>query len=84
LKIEAVSKDEGLHGGPEVWFHVFSNEVLDWPRIEKKLTDEQRALLAGLGLNKQLHYYPHNPLPEEIEEHGFSFEEFWVWRKARA
>jgi hypothetical protein len=79
LKIDAISKDRGLHGGREVWFHVFSDEVLDWPRIEKNLSDEQRALLVGLG-NRQLHYYPHNPLPEEIEEHGWHFEEFWVWR----
>lgn len=84
MKIEAAHKDQGLHGGPEVWFHVFSHEVQDWPRIEKNLTDDQRALLTGLGAGRQLHYYPHNPLPDEIEEHGFHFEEFWVWRKATA
>ena len=83
VKIDAVSKDQGLHGGREVWFHVFSNEVLDWPTVEKNLSDEQRADLVALGLNRKLHYYPHNPLPEEIEDHGYSFEEFWVWSEKR-
>lgn len=80
MKIEAITKDQGLHGGREVWFHVFSHEVLDWPRIEEKLTEAQYALLSSLGA-RELHYYPHNPLPEEVEEHGFPLEEFWVWRK---
>lgn len=82
MKIEAVHKDQdaSLHGGREVWFHVFSNDVLDWPTIEKNLSESQRVLLMGLGDQRQLHYYPHNPLPEEVEEHGYSFEEFWVWR----
>jgi hypothetical protein len=86
VKIEAVTKDQdtSLHGTREVWFHVFSHEVLDWPTIEKNLSESQRSLLMGLGMNKQLHYYPHNPLPEEVEEHGYSFEEFWVWRSTSA
>lgn len=82
MKIEAVSKDQGLHGGREVWFHVFSQDVLDWPTIERNLSESQRAQLMDLG-DRQLDYYPHNPLPEEVEEHGYPFEEFWVWSKKR-
>lgn len=82
MKIETISKSTGLNGGPEVWVHVFSNDVLDWPRIEKALTDEQRAQLEALG-PRALSYYPHTAVQEEREEHGFSFEDFFVWRSTK-
>lgn len=87
VKIETVSKTQGLNGGPEVWVHVFSNETLDWPRIEALLSDNQKVALAALG-PKTLSYFPHNPTAEEKAEHGFLFDEFWVWastnRKVKA
>ena len=82
MKIEAVSKDQGLHGGREVWFHVFSHEVYDWPSIEKLLSDEQRRQLDDLG-PRTLSYYPHSPLPEEREEHGYLCEDFFVWSSTK-
>lgn len=81
MKIEMTSKTAGLNGGPEVWVRVFSNEVLDWPRVEKLLSEEQASDLAALG-PKKLSYFPHTTTAEERAEHGYSFEEFWVWAKA--
>lgn len=78
MKIEATSKAKGLNGGPEVWFHVYSHEAMDWPSVEKNLDDGQRAMLENLG-KRTLAYFPHDPTSEEREEHGFLCEDFWVW-----
>lgn len=80
MKIEVSSKGPGtsLSGKSEVWVHVFANEMHDWPSIEKKLSDEQRAMLDGLG-RRTLAYFPHNPLPEEREEHGYLCDDWFVW-----
>lgn len=78
MKIEAVSKSSGLGGGREVWFRVYSNEVLDWPSVEAKLNDGQRAMLENLG-KRTLAYFPHSPTSEEREEHGYLVDDWWVW-----
>ena len=78
MKIETVSKAQGLNGGPEVWVCVFANEMLDWSRIEAMLSDDDKVALSALG-PKKLSYYPHIPTAEERAEHGYSFEDFWVW-----
>ena len=83
MKIEAVSKASGLNGGREVWVRVLSNEVHDWPSVAKKMGGPQAAMLDALGIGRALSYFPHNPTGEEREEHGYSFEEFWVWRAAK-
>lgn len=79
MKIEAIGKSSGLHGGREVWVHVFSNEVMDWPSVEAKLDAGQLAMLENLGDKRTLSYYPHSPDADEREEHGYPFEDFWVW-----
>lgn len=78
MNIEAVSKGSGLNGGREVWVHVYSDEVHDWPSIEAKLDDGQRAMLENLG-KRSLSYFPHSPTGEEREEHGYRFEDWFVW-----
>lgn len=81
MKIEAVSKASGLNGGREVWVRVLSNEVLDWPSVERRLDEEQLAMLADLG-KKAMSYFPHSPIPEERDEHGYLCDDFWVWAAA--
>lgn len=80
MKIETSSKSKALSlsGKREVWVQVFSNEMHDWPSIQAKLSDAQRATLDALG-PKVLSYFPHSPTAEEREEHGYSFEDFFVW-----
>lgn len=72
------SGDISLSGKPEVWVHVFSNEMHDWPSIEAKLSGAQRVILNDLG-KRTMAYFPHTPNSDEREEHGFMFEDFWVW-----
>lgn len=81
MQIEAVSKssDTSLSGKREVWFRVFSSEVLDWPSIQAKLSQEQADMLATLGVSKQLAYFPHTVTAAEREDHGYDYDEFWVW-----
>jgi hypothetical protein len=85
VRIEAVSKssDLSLNGGQEVWVRVLSNEMQDWPSVEKKLSEAQGAMLTDLGPQKSLAYYPHVPTAEERGEHGYSFEDHWVWTATR-
>ena len=85
VKIEAVSKSEdvSLSGKREVWVHVFANEVHDWPGVEAKLSGPQRSMLNGLGTHRAVSYFPHSPDSSEREEHGYSFEDFWVWRAGK-
>lgn len=78
MRIEAVAQASGLNGGPEVWVHVYSDEVLDWPRVEAKLNAGQAAMLESLG-RRTLRYFPHTTTADEREEHGYTFEDFWVW-----
>lgn len=80
MRIEAEAKTSGLNGGAEVWFRVLSNEVHDWPSIEKKLSGPQRVMLNSLGLKRTLSYFPHRPTAEERSEHSFSFEDWFVWQ----
>lgn len=82
VKIEAINKTTGLNGGREVWFHVFSNEVMDWPSVEAQLDDGQRAILENLG-KRTLAYFPHDPTSEEREEHGYLCDDWWVWSAVR-
>lgn len=84
MRIEAVSKssDLSLSGKPEVWVHVFSNEMHDWPSIEKKLSATQRAILNDLG-RRTMAYFPHSPTPAEREEHDYMFEDWFVWAGAK-
>jgi hypothetical protein len=81
MRIEAVSKSGGLSlsGKREVWVRVLSNEVHDWSRVQDKLNAEQAAMLDALGIGRKLAYYPHSPIPEEREEHGYNVDDHWVW-----
>lgn len=78
VQIEATNKYKGLNGGREVWIRVYSDEVLDWPSVEAKLTQGQMDMLNHLG-RRTLSYFPHSPTREEREEHGYAFEDHWVW-----
>lgn len=82
MRIEVSEQQSGLNGGQEVWVQVLSNEVKDWPTIETMLSDEQKAILKGLGNRKLARYIPHHPTAEEREEHGQSFEDWFVWERA--
>jgi hypothetical protein len=85
VRIEAVAKSGGLSlsGKPEVWVQVFANEMHDWPSVEAKLSEAQRAELDALGDKRTMRYFPHSPSAEEREEHGYSFEDHWVWAAAK-
>ena len=85
MRIEAVSKSTGvsLSGKREVWVRVLSNEVYDWGRVQAKLSADQAAMLEGLGLGRKLSYFPHSPVPEEREDHGYNVDDFWVWSAAK-
>lgn len=78
MKIEVAQQAEGLNGGAEVWVHVFANEVHDWPSIEAKLNATQRAILNSLG-PRSMSYFPHMPDTDEQGEHGYMFEDWFVW-----
>lgn len=81
MRIEAASKSEtvSLSGKREVWVRVLSNEVYDWPSVQEKLDADQAAMLEGLGLGRKLSYFPHSPVTEEREDHGYNVDDFWVW-----
>ena len=85
MRIEASSKSEAvsLSGRREVWVHVLSNEVHDWSRVQDKLSADQAAMLDALGGGRKLSYYPHSPIPEEREEHGYNCDDWWVWSAAK-
>lgn len=87
VQIETTNKYVGLNGGREVWVRVYSDEVLDWPKVEARLSQGQRDMLDHLG-RRTVSYFPHHPTAEEQAEHGHIFEDWWVWaatskRKAR-
>lgn len=78
VQIEATNKYKGLNGGREVWVRVYSDEVLDWPSVEAKLTQGQMDMLEHLG-RRTVQYFPHSPVPEERQDHGYMCDDFWVW-----
>ena len=78
LSIEVSVQPEGLHGGPEVWIKVLSNSMVDWPSVEAKLTEGQKEILKPTT-RQPLDYYPHLVTAEEKAEHGFSYEDWWVF-----
>lgn len=85
MRIEAMSKSAavGLSGKREVWVHVLSNEVYDWPRVQDKLSADQAAMLDALGAGRKLSYYPHSPTRHEFEDHGYNVDDWWVWSAAK-
>jgi len=76
VRIEVTKQPEGLCGGPEVWVRVLSTEVLDWPRIESKLGEEDIQAIKGKSL---LRYLPHHVTEEERVDHAYSFEDWFIW-----
>lgn len=76
MRIEVTQNPDGLHGGPEVWVRVLSSEVLDWPRIEAKLGEDDHQALRGKSL---LRYIPHHVTEGERMEHGFMVEDWWIF-----
>lgn len=77
VEIEVFDKQEGLHGGPEVWVRVMCNEVADWPTILRKIGGQAR-LEETLKMPRLKQHYPHFPSPDERLEHGFTMEEWWI------
>lgn len=75
-------QEAGLNGGREVWVRVLSNEVLDFPRVEKEMSAQDRSTLNSINPRKLLNYFPHLVTPEEKVDHGFSFEDWWCWGSA--
>lgn len=67
----------------EVWVRVRSHGVVDWPRVEAALDDTQRRTLNGINPRELKQYYPHHVSPDERAEHGYKYEEFWVFTSMR-
>lgn len=80
MRIEVFEQQDGLYGGREVWVRVLSNEAHDWRSVEEKLSDEQRVVLNDLG-TRTMRYYPFTPTAEDKADHGYVFEDMWVWGK---
>jgi hypothetical protein len=78
--IEVFDQNEGLHGDHEVWVKVLSNTVADWPEVKKRLTDAQEAVMKGTS-SLPFKYYVHMVTPEEKAEHGYSFEDWWIFKQ---
>ncbi|HKN44253.1 MAG TPA: hypothetical protein VJW23_10035 [Propionibacteriaceae bacterium] len=76
--IEVSVQPEGLHDGPEVWVKVLSHSMIDWPSVLERLTDAQKEVLQP-GARRPIDYYPHLVTAEEKAEHGFSYEDWWVF-----
>lgn len=77
-QIEVTAQPEGLHGGPEVWVRVLSNSVVDWPEVERSLTEAQKEVLKPTA-RRPIDYYPHLVTAEETAEHGMSYEDWWIF-----
>lgn len=78
IKVTAKHGDGLFEGVEEVWVRVRMSTIVDWPTVEKALSDEDRSTLNALG-SRQLHYYPHHMTDEERAESGHRFEEWYVW-----
>ena len=77
MQIELFEQAEGLHGGKEVWVKVLSNEVMDLLDVKSKLTKEQHEAIAHPA--RLSGYHPHLVTDEERTDHGYRFEDWFIW-----
>jgi hypothetical protein len=84
MQVEVFEQTAGLHGGKEVWVKALSNEVVDWPTVRAKLDDRHTDVIDRCvdhndqrGMPKG--YHPHLVTEEERMEHGYRYEDWWVF-----
>jgi hypothetical protein len=75
--------EPSLSGGPELWVRVLTNEMVDLPRVKAAIADDQAEIWAGYA-DKPSDYYPHWVTPEEKTEHGFKYEDWFIFPKKRS
>ena len=68
----------------EVWVKVLSNEVIDLGAARSAMSEDQRELMKLAASYEPTSYYPHLVTKEEEADHGFRFEDWWIFRKAGA
>lgn len=71
-----------MSGGPELWVRVLTNEQVDIPRVKAALAADQAAIWANYA-DKPSDWYPHYVTPEEKLVHGYSYEDWWTFKKVR-
>lgn len=64
----------------EVWVKAMTNQMMDWPRIKAGLSKEQAAVV-GEASSQPLKYYPHMVTADEREEHGYMFEDWFIFKR---
>lgn len=75
MQIEVAETDEGIHGGQEAWVTVSSDEVIDWPTVQKALTPEQKAAM------REMESAPCKYFPGDSPDHRY--QDIWVFRHRR-
>ena len=75
MEIEVFSQSEGLHGEPEVWVRIQTNELLDWPRYKLAL-DEAHAKVVADCVTQPIGYHP--ALLEGGDNNPYRYEEWFI------
>jgi hypothetical protein len=83
VKIEVFVQeaDKAIYDTPEVWVQVQSDELVDWPRVRKQMTEEQSALIEERTDGKIAGYHP--ALLDGGDSNTYRFED-WFILKAEA
>lgn len=75
MQIEVTTTDEGVHGGEEAWVTVTTDEVADWPTVQRQLTPEQKVAM------REMESVPCKYFPGDSPDHKYS--DIWVFRHRR-
>lgn len=78
MEISVFDQAEGLHGQPEVWVKIQTDNLLDWPRYRAALAPAQAKLLENCE-SLPCGYHPHFAQPNENPSH--KFEEWFVFKQ---
>jgi len=75
VEIEVFAQPEGLHGQPEVWVRIQTDELLDWPRYRAALNESQAKVVAGC-VERPIGYHP--ALLEGGDANPHRYEEWFI------
>lgn len=80
MQIEVILGESPTYGELEALVRVLSDEVLTVPKIMANLSPDQREVLSDYNTSDTPAYY-WIPKPDQREDTGYVFEEYWAFRE---